>query len=281
MKYIGAHVSAAGGIENAPSNAHAIGASAFALFTRNQRAWHTKPLEKEHITRFNEALERYNISPRHVMPHDSYLINVGSPKEDVRAKSIVALRDEVHRVDQIGVLGVNFHPGAHLNTVSVEQCITMIGEAMNTIIAETERAALIIENTAGQGSTIGRSFEEIAHIISCVKDTSRVGVCLDTCHLFAAGYDIRSAEGWERTMQSFDAIVGTKYLRGVHLNDSKGTLASNIDRHNNIGLGELGWDTFTHIMQDPRLDDMPLVLETIDPELWPQEIATLNRLAGQ
>ena len=279
MKYIGAHVSAAGGISKAPYNAQAIGAQAFALFTRNQRAWHTAPLKAEEITRFREALSEVDIAPHLVMPHDSYLINVGSPKEEVRNKSIKALLDEVQRADQIGVLGVNFHPGAHLKMISVEQCIELIADAMNSIIAQTTEALLIIENTAGQGSTIGRSFKEIASIINQIKDRSRVGVCLDTCHLLASGFDIRSPAGWQKTMQEFSATIGLKYLKGLHLNDSKGALGSNIDRHNNIGMGELGWSTFGHIMQDSRLDNMPLILETVDEELWPQEIAQLNKLA--
>ena len=280
MKYIGAHVSAAGGIENAPHNAHTIGARALALFTRNQRAWHTPPLQPTQIARFQEALAEVDIAPRHVMPHDSYLINIGSPKDDIRNKSIAALLDEVRRADQMGVLGVNFHPGAHLKIISVEQCITRIAEAMNHIIDQTEQALLIIENTAGQGSTIGRSFTEIAAIIAQVKEHSRVGVCLDTCHLFAAGFDIRKPEGWKKTMHEFNTTIGPEYLKGIHLNDSKGSLASNIDRHNNIGLGELGWSTFTHIMQDPQLDDMPLVLETVDPNLWPEEIQKLTQLTA-
>ncbi len=279
MKYIGAHVSAAGGISLAPHNAQKIGARSFALFTRNQRSWHSPPLKSEQVTRFREALLEINIAPHLVMPHDSYLINVGSPKEEVRKKSIVALLNEVQRADQIGVLGVNFHPGAHLKMISVEQCIELIVDAMNDIIAQTTQALLIIENTAGQGSTIGRSFEEIASIINQVKEKSRVGVCLDTCHLLASGFDIRSPEGWQKTMQEFEGIIGLKYLKGIHLNDSKGALGSNVDRHNNIGMGELGWSTFKHIMQDPRLDNMPLILETVDDELWPQEIAQLNKLA--
>lgn len=277
MKYIGAHVSAAGGIENAPQNAKRIGANCFALFTRNPRSWNSAPLTAESVTRFRTAITEEEIAPRHILPHASYLINIGSPKEEIREKSILALTDDLQRATKTGVLGTNFHPGAHLKMISTERCIELIAEATNSILSHVVgRGGVILENTAGQGSAIGRTFEELQQIIARVDDKTRVGVCLDTCHLFAAGYDIRSKNGWNETMSAFDEIIGQRYLRGMHLNDSIGALGSNIDRHQSLGAGELGWETFRHIMQDSRTDDMPLILETNNPEIWGEEITHLR-----
>lgn len=281
MKYIGAHVSASGGVEHAPHNAQEIGANAFALFTRNPRSWSSKPFSQDAIDRFKQNQHAVRIESKHIMPHDSYLINVGSPKTEIREKSIVALTDEVVRAEQLGVLGVNFHPGAHLKMITVEACIEKIAEALNGIIAKTSSALLIIENTAGQGTTIGRNFKEIAAIISFVDKKERIGVCLDTCHLFASEYDIRTAHGWDDTMSEFIATVGQKYLKGMHINDSKGALGSNVDRHNNLGFGELGWDCFKYIMRDRRVDGIPLILETIDATLWAKEVSTLHAFAKE
>lgn len=277
MKYIGAHVSAAGGIENAPKNAQSIGADCFALFTRSPRTWNSPPLKEENIAQFKKNAISTNINLHQVLPHDSYLINIGSPKEEIRAKSIVALTDELERATAIGVIGVNFHPGAHLKMISVEQCVELIAGAANDILYKIAgEGALVIENTAGQGSTIGRTFEELAQIINLIKNKKRIGVCLDTCHLFASGYDIRTKSGWKETIGAFDEIVGREYLLGMHLNDSIGALGSNIDRHQSLGAGELGWATFEHIIQDPHTDDIPLILETIKPEIWAEEIAHLR-----
>ena len=281
MKYIGAHVAATGGVENAPLNAQVIGATAFALFTRNQRQWQSKPLSAECIAAFRENVKSVGIEPHHILPHDSYLINIGCPREDTRAKSLEALHDEARRAEQLGVSLLNFHPGAHLNQISEEECVAFIATGMNEVIAATESVTLLIESTAGQGSHLGHRFEQIAAIIGQVKDHSRVGVCLDTCHLFAAGYDIRTPETWKATMAEFEQVIGLEYLKGMHLNDSKNELGSRVDRHQCIGMGHIGTDTFRHIMRDPRLDDMPLILETPDPLLWPREISTLVEFAGQ
>ena len=276
MRYIGAHVSTAGGVDNAMLNARDIGANAAALFTRNPRSWSSAPLQERNIAKFKELMSEVGIQPEHIIPHDSYLINVGSPKPEIREKSIKALRDEVKRADLLGVCGVNFHPGAHLNMIPLEESIALIAQAMNEIIVDSDQAVLIIENTAGQGSTIGRTFAEIAHIISLVDDKSRVGVCLDTCHLYSSGYDIKTPGGWEKTLDEFAQTVGLKFLKGMHINDSKGALGSHIDRHNSLGAGEIGWDCFRAIIQDERIKDIPLILETIDPEKWPEEIRTLR-----
>lgn len=280
MKYVGAHVSTAGGVENAPLNAQKIGARAFALFTRNQRQWASKPLSEESIRLFKENLEGSGIRVEHVLPHDSYLINIGSPKMDIRKKSLDALYDETFRASQLGIRYLNFHPGSHLNEMTEEECLTIIAAGMNDIISRTKEVALVIEGTAGQGSNVGYRFEHLAAIIDQVEDKKRVGVCLDTCHTFAAGYDIKSPEGYEKTMEEFDKIVGFSYLRGMHLNDSKFELGSKKDRHDGIGKGHLGIDAFRNVMNDPRLDDIPLVLETNDPEKWAEEIKTLYSLVS-
>lgn len=285
MKFIGAHVSASGGVENAPLNARDIGARAFALFTKNQRQWSAKPLSEESITAFRQNMDECGYDPRHVLPHDSYLINIGSPNDETRTKSMAALEDEVVRAGQLGLSGVNFHPGAHLNQVDAETCIATIASGINAVHRATTGGAgsavrLVIETTAGQGSNIGYRFEQIAAIIEQVDDRDRVGVCIDTCHVFAAGYDIRTANGWSAMMDEFERIIGLEYLCGVHVNDAKVELGSRKDRHHSLGEGTIGLECFRTMMQDPRLDDMPLVLETVDPDRWADEIALLYEFAG-
>ena len=278
MKFVGAHVSTAGGVFNAPLNAKEIGAKAFALFTKNQRQWKAKPLTEEAVRRFKENLKKVGIKPEHVLPHDSYLINLGSPEPEKRKKSLKAFIDEVERCYQLGLKYLNFHPGSHLRKVSEEECLKIVADSLNEAISRTKDVVLVIENTAGQGSNVGYRFEHIARIIELVEDKSRIGVCLDTCHLFAAGYDIRTREAYERTMEEFDQIVGFKYLKGMHLNDAKSQLGSRVDRHHSIGKGNIGLDAFRFIMNDPRLDNIPLILETIDPSIWKEEIELLYSL---
>ena len=278
MKFVGAHVSAAGGVFNAPLNAREIGAKAFALFTKNQRQWKAKPLTETAIRKFKENLKTVGIKPEHVLPHDSYLINLGSPDPEKRRKSLEAFIDEVERCYQLGLKYLNFHPGSHLRKVSEEECLKIVADSINEAISRTRDVVLVIENTAGQGSNVGYRFEHIARIIELVEDKSRIGVCLDTCHLFAAGYDIRTREAYEKTMEEFEQIVGFKYLKGMHLNDAKSQLGSRVDRHHSIGKGNIGLDAFRFIMNDPRLDNIPLILETIDPSIWKEEIELLYSL---
>ncbi|WP_457593218.1 deoxyribonuclease IV [Hydrogenimonas sp.] len=277
-KYVGAHVSASGGVFNAPLNAKAIGAKAFALFTKNQRQWHAKPLDEETIETFKTNLKESGIDPRHVLPHDSYLINLGHPEEQKWQKSLDAFIDEVRRCGELGLDKLNFHPGSHLKKIDESACLDRIAEAMNIALEETEGVTLVIENTAGQGSNLGHRFEHLGYLIDKTKDKSRVGVCLDTCHTFTAGYDLRTKEAYEETMKAFDTIVGFEYLKGMHLNDSKPPLGSRVDRHHSLGCGEIGWDAFGFIMNDPRMDDIPLILETIDDTIWAQEIRALYDL---
>lgn len=279
MKYIGAHVHITGGVENAPEEARALKAGAFALFTKNQRQWVAAPLTAESIDRFRQRCDEYGYAAGHILPHDSYLINLGNPDREGLEKSRAAFLDEMKRCEQLGLSLLNFHPGSSLKKISDEACLSLIAESVNLALAQTRGVCAVLENTAGQGSNLGYTFEQLAYIIDKVEDKSRVGVCIDTCHTFAAGYDIKSEAGFTETFEHFQEVVGFKYLKGMHLNDSKKELGSHVDRHENIGKGELGIDVFRRIMQDSRFDDIPLVLETPDETLWAEEISLLYGFA--
>ncbi|MBF0424435.1 MAG: deoxyribonuclease IV [Magnetococcales bacterium] len=277
-KWIGAHVSIAGGVGQAPINAQAIGATAFAMFTKNQRQWQAKPLSEGEIKIFRDNLVACGFQPAQVLPHDGYLINLGHPDPQAREKSLAAFIDEMQRCEQLGLTCLNFHPGSHLKLAPVERSLEWIAEGINRALEQTTGVVAVIENTAGQGSNLGHDFAQIAAIIDHVEDRRRVGVCLDTCHAFAAGYDLRTPETYAATMATFDQIIGFSYLKGMHLNDAKKGLNSRVDRHENLGRGLLGLEPFRLIMRDPRLEGIPLVLETIDETLWPEEIKLLAAL---
>lgn len=280
MKYIGAHVSASGGVENAIKNAQEIGATAFALFTKNQRQWLAPALSSKQIETFKRAMAEAGYAASQVLPHDSYLINLGHPDKEGLEKSRESFFEEMHRCELLGLDRLNFHPGSHLKRISIEESLERIAESINMALERTSGVTAVIENTAGQGSNLGNRFEEIAYIIERVEDKSRVGVCLDTCHSFAAGYDLRSREACEATFAEFERIVGFGYLRGMHLNDAMRPLGSRVDRHSPLGAGEIGWECFKYIMQDSRFDNIPLILETPNEELWSEEIATLKGFAN-
>lgn len=281
MKFFGAHVSASGGVENAPRNASAIGATAFALFTKNQRQWRSAPLSATSIEAFRRELAAAAIDPHHVLPHDSYLINLGHPEEEGLERSREAFLDEMQRCEQLGLDRLNFHPGSHLKKISVEECLDRVAESINIALRATKGVTAVIENTAGQGSNVGFAFWQLRRIIDGVEDRSRVGVCLDTCHSFAAGYDLSSELACQRTFEEFDREVGFEYLRGVHLNDALRPLGSRIDRHTPLGEGQIGWDCFRFIARDSRFDDLPLILETPDESRWAEEIEILNKFANE
>ena len=278
MKYVGAHVSASGGVENAPLNANSIGAKAFALFTKNQRQWFANPLSKASIKAFRENCEKYDYKPFQILPHDSYLINLGHPGKEPLEKSRASFLDEMQRCEQLGLDRLNFHPGSHLKTISEDECLQRIAESINIVLDKTKGVTAVIENTAGQGTNMGYKFEQIRFMIDNVNDKSRVGVCIDTCHAYTSGYNIKSPEGYAETFNMFDKIIGFKYLRGMHINDSKKELATRVDRHDNIGKGNLGEDVFRMLMNDGRFDNMPLILETPDESLWEAEIKNLYAL---
>ncbi|WP_353979195.1 deoxyribonuclease IV [Salinicola endophyticus] len=276
MKTIGAHVSAAGGVDQAVIRATEIGANAFALFTKNQRQWQAKPLEAKTIEAFKRACDTHGFGPGQILPHDSYLINLGHPEPEGLAKSRAAFLDECQRCEQLGLELLNFHPGSHLNKISESDCLARIAESINQTHAATEFVVAVIENTAGQGTNLGFRFEHMAEIIDQVEDKSRVGVCIDTCHAFAAGYELRSAADATAMLDTFERVVGLRYLRGMHLNDAKSAFNSRVDRHHSLGQGNIGSEGFTALMRDPRTDDIPLILETIEPAIWPQEIQWLR-----
>lgn len=278
MKFLGAHVSTTGGIENAPLNANAIGAKSFALFTRNQRQWKSSPLTQKSISLFKERCEEFGYEAKHILPHDSYLINLGHPEPEGLQKSRDAFLDEMQRCEQLGLDRVNFHPGSHLKAISVDDCLARIAESINLTLEKTQGVCAVIENTAGQGTNLGYTFEQLAAIIDKVEDKSRIGVCIDTAHTLAAGYDIKTEQGFTDTFRHFDQVVGFSYLRGMHINDSKKDLATRVDRHDSIGKGVMGITTFKMLMGDPRFDDIPLILETPDESLWAEEINYLYTL---
>lgn len=310
MRYIGAHVSASGGVENAPVNANAIGATAFALFTKNQKQWVSPPLSQESISKFKERCAQYGYAPQCILPHDSYLINLGHPQEEGLARSRAAFLDEMTRCSQLGLDRLNFHPGSHLGQISETECLRRIAESINIALDKTQGVTAVIENTAGQGSNMGYRFEHLAEIIDQVEDKSRVGYCIDTCHSFAAGYNLvplesegsaaqiaepdlfgnagpaaeavaAVTESYDTVFNDLDRIVGLKYIRGMHLNDAKKPLGSRVDRHDSLGLGVIGKALFRRIMQDPRFDGIPLILETPNPEIWAAEIAELKSFMFQ
>lgn len=287
-KFVGAHTSASGGVFNAVYQAQEIGAKAFAVFTKNQKRWDAKPLETKVIDKFQKAIQDAGILPKHILPHDSYLINLGHPEEEKLIKSRMAFIDELERCELLGLDRLNFHPGSHLVKLNAKEkrdeefltqtenkCLDVIAESINIALDKTQNVKAVIENTAGQGTNLGYTFEHLAYIINKVEDKSRVGVCIDTCHMFVAGYDIRTHETYDETWNKFSDLVGFKYLSGMHINDSKPPLGSKKDRHHSLGEGEIGLDAFKFLMNDERMDDIPLVLETIDSSIWKQEIELL------
>lgn len=281
MKYFGAHVSASGGADNAPANAHAIGATAFALFTKNQRQWVAKPLTAGEIDAFRKACDTYGYRPEQILPHDSYLINLGHPEKEALEKSRTAFLDEMQRCELLGLDRLNFHPGSHLQKITEEESLDRIAESINIALDKTRGVTAVIENTAGQGSNLGFRFEHLRYLIDRVEDKSRVGVCIDTCHAFAAGYDLRTAEACDATFAELDRVVGFNYLKGMHLNDAMKILGSRVDRHMPLGEGMIGMECFRYIARDERFDGIPLILETPDETRWSEEIARLKAFAEE
>ena len=278
MKYIGAHVSASGGVENAPLNARQIGAKAFALFTKNQRQWSSAPLSGTSISKFKENCEKFDYKLFQILPHDSYLINLGHPERGPLEKSRDSFLDEMQRCEQLGLDRLNFHPGSHLKLKGIDECLKTVADSINFALDKTKGVTAVIENTAGQGSNVGHTFEQIRFIIDHVEDKARVGVCIDTCHAYTSGYDLRTVENFNKTFSLFDKVIGFGFLRGIHINDSKKNFATRVDRHENIGKGFLGEEVFRILMNDNRFDDMPLILETPDESLWEEEIKKLYSL---
>lgn len=279
MHYIGAHVSASGGVHHAVANALAIGANAFALFTKNQKQWKVPPLTDDQIGLFRHAMADAGFSASQVLAHDGYLINLGNPDRDKRRISVDSFIEELRRTGQLGLDRLNFHPGAHLNRIDPDESLLLVAQGIDEALQETEGVFAVVETTAGQGSALGRTFEELARIIELSKHPERIGVCIDTCHIFAAGYDIRTTRGFFSVMEEFDRILGFDRLMGMHLNDAKSAYGSKVDRHAPLGSGNLGLEPFKALMADSRFQNIPLILETNDPGLWSKEIELLRSFA--
>lgn len=262
MKYIGAHVSISGGLHLACRRALEIGAKSFALFLRSQRQWVAKPLSEEQAQVFRDACQSSGFSPKVIIPHGIYLMNCGSPDEEILRKSREVLVDELQRCEMLGLTLYNFHPGSTCGKIPVEDCLDRIADSINLAHKKTKYVMTVLENMSCQGNTIGGKFEELRGIIDRVSDKSRVGVCLDTCHAFAAGHNLSTEEGFKNMMNNFENIIGIEYLKAVHLNDSKGELGCHLDRHENIGKGKIGTEAFQRLMKDKRFDGIPMVLET-------------------
>lgn len=277
-KFVGAHVSAKDGVSQAPVNAHDIGAQAFALFTRNPSRWVSKAITDKEAEAFKANCQKLGFTPAQILPHDSYLINLGAPDEEKLAKSREAFLDEMRRCEQLGLTMLNFHPGSHLDQMDPDECLDLIAASINDALSKTTGVKAVIENTAGQGTNLGFSFAQLARIISGVTDKSRVGVCIDTCHAFAAGYNLAEAEGYEAMWKEFDDVIGLQYLSAMHINDSKKGLGSRVDRHESLGKGAIGEAFFGMMMNDDRLNGIPLILETPDESIWKDEIAWLYSL---
>ena len=296
-------MSAAGGVENAPLRAKEIGATGFALFTKNQKQWESTPLTPQSIDLFKQRCSDLGYPAESILPHDGYLINLGHPEQEALERSRKSFTDEMSRCQALGLDRLNFHPGSHLNQIGTDECLARIAESINLALDVTQGVTAVLENTAGQGSNLGFRFEHLAAIIDKVEDKSRVGVCIDTCHAFAAGYewngkpslfeeeniamteaDVKGAvvlKGYDRIIDAFDKIVGIKYLKGMHLNDATKPAGSRVDRHAPLGKGEIGIDLFKLLMEDDRLEGIPFILETPDEALWPEEIASLKGWYGQ
>ena len=279
MKFIGPHVSISGGVENAPLNAAAFGAKGFAMFTKNQRQWSAPPISAESAAAFKENCRKHGYTPAQILPHDSYLINLGQPDAVKRANAVKAFIDELERCRILGLTMLDFHPGSHLKLVSEAEGCAIIAESVRIALNEVPDVCAVFENTAGQGSNLGYRFEQLADMLEKVGMPERTGICIDTCHAFAAGYDLSTPEGLDTVLNEFDRVIGIKFLRGMHLNDSKGVLAGHLDRHAPLGAGTLGMAVFEKIAADKRLENIPLILETPDESLWESEISHLLHLA--
>ena len=278
MKYIGAHVSVAGGVSVAPEAAAAIGAKAFALFTGSSSRWVSKAITDEEADKFHSRCKEYGFSPSVILPHDNFLINLGSPDSKKLALSRKSFLDEMRRCEQLGLRMLNFHPGSHVGEIAEDDCLDLIAESINRTLEKTFGVTAVLENTAGQGSNLGFDFAHLAHIIDKVEDKERIGVCIDTCHAYTAGYDLASADGYEKVWADFDRVIGFDYLCGMHLNDTAKALGSRIDRHAPIGTANLGIEFWKRLMSDPRFDGIPLILETPDEVIWGEEISLLYSL---
>jgi deoxyribonuclease-4 len=280
--FVGPHVSAAGGADHAPMAARALQATGFGLFVKNQKQWHAPALTVEQQARFGAAMHTAGYTAAQILPHAGYLINLANPDPDAHARSLGALIDEMRRCQAFGLTMLNLHPGSHLRKLTVEAALDRVAESVNRALAETSEVTVVIENTAGQGGCLGVTLAELARLRERVEDPSRIGFCLDTCHAWAAGYDIRTGDGLRRLLDEFEREVGPadRYLRGMHLNDTRNELGSRVDRHAPLGTGAIGWEPFRALLRDPRSRGIPLIIETPDEARWAGEVAELLAFAS-
>ena len=276
MLTIGCHLSSSKGYLAMGKEAVSIGANTFQFFTRNPRGSKAKAIDEADVAAFLSYSKEHGIE--RILAHAPYTLNPCSKDAHTREFAWMTMADDLKRMEYTPGNCYNFHPGSHLKQISVEECLNRVAESINLTLDKTNGVTAVIENTAGQGSNIGYKFEHLAYIINRVEDKSRVGVCIDTCHTFAGGYDIATAEGFEKTFREFDETIGFKYLRAMHLNDSKKGVGSHIDRHESLGKGELGTTPFRLLMQDSRFDNIPLILETPNEDIWAKEISWLYSL---
>ncbi|VAX76349.1 deoxyribonuclease IV [Buchnera aphidicola] len=276
-KYIGAHVSSAGGLENSILRAHELEATAFSLFLSNQLQWRIPILKEKTINNFVRLCKKYNYHSKSILPHSSYLVNLGHPDKNMREKSCYYFIQEIKCCYQLGLMMINIHPGSYLYKITEKKCLENIIDSINFILSKTEHIIIVLENTAGQGSNVGYCFEHLAFIIRHIKNKLRIGVCLDICHLFASGYQLNDINSFIFTFKKFHNLIGLKYLYGIHMNDSKRNFNSRLDRHHNLGYGKIKKYVFSNIVQTKEFQDIPLILETKDKSLWKSEIRWLKQ----
>ncbi len=281
MKYVGAHLSISKGIENVPKYAKEIGADAFAIFLKNQRTWKIQNKDKDTVKSFKENLKKFNFLERNVLPHSIYLINLGSPEIGIREKSFKTFLFELKTVEKLGLIYLNIHPGSGKGKISKEKTMENIAKLINKGIEKTKKTIVVLENTTGSGGQVGSNVEELLHLYNLIENKKRIRFCLDTCHLFQAGYDLRSFKSYEKTFKEFEFFFKNKLIAGVHLNDSKAPFGKRIDRHEHIGKGEIGLLTFKRIMRDERFDEIPLILETPWDNFWIEEIKLLKKFINK
>ncbi|NIH16703.1 MAG: deoxyribonuclease IV [Buchnera aphidicola (Periphyllus lyropictus)] len=276
MKYIGPHVSISKGIVKSVKIAYQLNSTAIGFFLKNPLQWDISSISENVIRSFKNSCKKYKFTDDQIFPHSGFLINLGNYENSLLKKSRISLINEVKRCRELGIKFLNFHPGSHLNKISEKNCLKLISKSINFVLSKTKDVILVIENTAGQGTNMGYCFHHLYEIIKNIEDKTRIGVCLDTCHLFSSGYDIRNKENYKKTFDAFEEIVGFNYLKGLHLNDSKFGLGKKKDRHENLGFGYIGKNFFKWVIKDLRFKKKPLILETVNKRLWKKEISWLQ-----
>ncbi|XBC39855.1 MAG: deoxyribonuclease IV [Buchnera aphidicola (Chaetogeoica yunlongensis)] len=278
MKYIGPHLSIVGGLDQVVYRANKLGATAFSFFLGSPLRWKLVNFDNLEIKKFVFLCTYFQYFSNQILPHSSYLVNLGHPSNDYLNKSRLFFINEIVNCRKLGLSLLNFHPGSHLKRIDEQSCLKRISDSINFALENTTGIKLVIENTAGQGSNVGYCFEHLADIIYRIEDKTRIGVCLDTCHLYSAGYDLNTESECSKTFKKFDQIVGLNYLSGMHINDSKTKKNSRVDRHHNLGYGYIGKLVFSWIIKNINYKIFPMILETTNHSLWQEEIDWIKSL---